>query len=118
MNEDVWALLHHMFKRDPKVKRYVVWGILPGTIFLTRRFDSALVSDPRLRSWFPLSLRNAQGSGMRHAVGSRRYAADGGLTWDNFAAEAAAGVTLPRSCSRRSTRRVGIPSPGIRSRPR
>ena len=94
MNEDVWAMLHLMVKRDPKVKRYVVWGILPGTIFLTRKFDSALVGDPRLRCWFPLSLRKAQGSGMWHPVGSRLYSADGGLIWDNYATEAAAGVTL------------------------
>jgi hypothetical protein len=94
MNEDVWAMLHLMVKRDPEVKRYVVWGILPGTIFLTRKFDSALVGDPRLRCWFPLGLRKAQGSGMWHPVGSRLYSADGGLTWDNYAAEAAAGVTL------------------------
>jgi hypothetical protein len=94
MNEDVWALMHLMVKRAPKVKRYVVWGIVPGTMFLTRQFDSALVRDRRLRSWFPLSLRQAQGSGIRHPVGRRRYARDGGLTWDRFAAEAAAGVTL------------------------
>jgi hypothetical protein len=94
MNEDVWAMLHLMVKRAPKVKQYVVWGIVPGTISLTRKLDSALVGDPRLRRWFPLSLRQAQGSGMRHPVGSRRYAGDGGLIWDKYAAEAAAGVTL------------------------
>ena len=94
MNEDVWATMHLMVKRNPKVKRYVVWGIQPGTIFLTRQFDSALVRDQRLRCWFPLSLRQAQGSGLRHPLRSRRYARDGGLTRDRFAAEAAAGVTL------------------------
>lgn len=97
MSEDVWALLHHVVKRNPKVKRYVVWGVQPGTIFLTRQFDSALVRDSRLRCWFPLSLRQAQGSGLRHPVGYRRYARDGGLTWDRFAAKAAAGVTLDQT---------------------
>ena len=95
MNEDVWAMLHLMVKRDPEVKRYVVWGILPGTIFLTRRFDSALVSDPRLRCWFPLSLRKAQGSGMWHPVGSRRYS--GGRRPD-------LGQLRGRGCRRRHSR--------------
>jgi hypothetical protein len=97
MNEDVWAAMHLVVKRNPKVKHYMVWGIQPGTIFATRRFDSALVSDPRLRCWFPLSLRRAQGSGLLHPLRSRRYARDGGLVWDSFAADAAAGVTLAQT---------------------
>lgn len=100
MNEDVWATMHLLVKRNPTLKRYVVWGIQPGTVFLTRQFDSALVRDPRLSCWFPLSLRQAQGSGLRHLVGRRRYARNGGLTWDRFAAEAAAGVTLNQTLQR------------------
>jgi hypothetical protein len=95
MNEDVWAMMHRVVKRDPQVRRrYMVWGIQPSTIFLTRRLDSALVRDRRLNSWFPRSLLRAQGSGLLHPVRTRIYSRDGGLTWDAFAAEAAAGVTL------------------------
>ena len=61
-NEDVWALVHHVVRRDPGRKKYIVWGIQPEAFFSDQVFDVALVKDRRLSRSFPYALRQTMGT--------------------------------------------------------
>ncbi len=94
-NEDVWALVHHVVRRDPGRKKYIVWGIQPEAFFSDQVFDVALVKDRRLRRSFPYALRQTMGDGLKHPWSpGRRYAGDGALLHDYYDRQEAAGVTL------------------------
>jgi hypothetical protein len=96
-HEDVWAMVHHLVRRAPKLREYVVWGIQPGGFFTNKQFDVGLVRDSRLRRYFPYDLRQKMDGGMTHTWGHRVYARDGALLWDNYDRQVAAGVTLDAS---------------------
>ena len=83
-HEDVWAMTHHLVRRAPKVKKYVVWGIQPGGFFTNATFDVALLRDRRLRRWFPYDLRKSMGNGDTHPWSHRTYVRDGAVVYDNY----------------------------------
>jgi hypothetical protein len=96
-HEDVWALAHHLVRRAPGGKKYVVWGIQPGGFFTNAQFDSALVKDKRLRRYFPYDLRRSMDGGVTHPWANRTYARDGAVVYDNYDRLEAAGRTLDES---------------------
>jgi len=96
-HEDVWAMMHHLVRRAPKQKKYVLWGIHFGGFFRNQTFDVGLVRDRRLRRYFPSDVRAAQGDGLRHTWTNRTYACDGAVVYDNYDRKEEAGRTLSDS---------------------
>jgi hypothetical protein len=93
-NEDVWAIVHHVVRRDPGRKKYIVWGIQRESFFSNQVFDVALVKDRRLRRYFPYDLRQTMGDGVKHTWRGNIYAGDGAVVYDYYDGQEAAGVTL------------------------
>jgi len=96
-HEDVWAMTHHLVRRAPGLKRYVVWGVQPGCFFNNEPFDIALVQDSRLRRYFPLELRQKMNGGVTHPWSDRVYARDGAVVRDHFDRLLEAGWSLDES---------------------
>lgn len=96
-HEDVWAMVHHVVRRAPKKKRYVVWGIQYGGFFTNTTFDVGLLKDRRLRRYFPYDVRKSQGAGRVHRWANRVYVRDGAVVFDNYDRKERAGRTLSES---------------------